>query len=168
MTPEKKRHTALWYALAVIGVVALDQLFKAWVRAHIPLNPTAAECLPLIPGVIHLSHIHNEGVAFGMLRGGRWAFVALLAVFCALVIWALAKNRLNTAWERWLAVLAMGGALSNGIDRAVCGYVVDMLEVEFMRFAVFNVADCFICVAAVLYAALTLWKKEPESGEQTQ
>ncbi len=168
MTPEKKNAPAAFYALAAAAVIALDQWTKAWVRAHIPLDPDPASQIPLLPGVIHLSHIHNEGVAFGMLRGGRWAFVALLAVFCALVIWALAKNRLNTAWERWLAVLAMGGALSNGIDRALCGYVVDMLEVEFMRFAVFNVADCFICVAAVLYAALTLWKKEPESGEQTQ
>ena len=103
--------------------------------------------------MIHLSHIHNEGVAFGLLEGGRWAFVALLA-------WALARNKLTTPWERWLAVLAMGGAIANGIDRAVCGYVVDMLELEFMRFAVFNLADCFICVTAVLYVVLTLFKKE--------
>ena len=41
--------------------------------------------------------------------------------------------------------------------------LVDMLEVEFMRFAVFNLADSFICVCAFLYVLLTLLKKEPES-----
>ena len=163
MAPEKKKSQAVRYALAVAGVIALDQLFKAWVRANIPLNPAPWQQIPLIPGVIHLSHIHNEGVAFGMLQGGRWAFVALLAGFCALVIWALCTNRLTTPWERWLAVLAMGGAIANGIDRALYGYVVDMLEVEFMRFAVFNLADSFICVCAFLYVLLTLLKKEPES-----
>ena len=115
--------------------------------------------------MVHLSHIRNEGVAFGMLQGGRWAFVALLGVFCALVLWALCTGKLTASWERWLAVLAMGGALSNGIDRAVYGYVTDMLELEFMRFAVFNVADCFICVCAVLYMALTLFRKSPEEKE---
>ena len=62
-----------------------------------------------------------------------------------------------------LAVLALGGALANGIDRVRFGYVVDMFEVEFMRFAVFNLADSVICVAAFLYAVLTLLKKEDRS-----
>ena len=165
MAREKKKTPAALYALAVAAVIALDQFSKAWIRARIPLDPSAAEEITVIPGLFHLSHIHNEGVAFGMLQGGRWAFVALLGAFCAVVIWALAAGKLTSPWERWLAVLAMGGALSNGIDRAVNGYVVDMIEVEFMRFAVFNVADCFICVCAVLYMLLTFTKKD-EKDEQ--
>ena len=161
---EKKDPVGL-YILAGAAVIALDQAFKAWTAAHIPLNASAAEQIPVIPGFIHLTHIHNSGVAFGMLQGGRWAFLALLGVFCALVLWALCTGKLTASWERWLAVLAMGGALSNGIDRAVYGYVTDMLELEFMRFAVFNVADCFICVCAVLYMALTLFRKSPEEKE---
>ena len=167
MASEKKKSMAVWYALAAALVIALDQWFKAWIRANIPLDPPAARQIALLPGVIHLTHIHNEGVAFGMLPGGRWAFVALLCAFCALVIWALRTGKLAAGAERWLAVLAMGGAIANGIDRAVYGYVVDMLEVEFMRFAVFNLADCVICVTAFLYVLLTLLKKEPE-GPKTE
>ena len=165
MAREEKRTPVLGYALAAAAVIALDQWLKAWVRGHIPVDPLPAEQIPLLPGVIHLSHIHNEGVAFGMLRGGRWGFVALLGFFCALVFWALSQKKLTTPWERWLAVLAMGGALSNGVDRVAFGYVVDMLEVEFMRFAVFNLADCVICVSAALYALLTLRHKEPKPPE---
>ena len=162
MTARKIRTAGLYAALAA-AEIALDQWLKAWVRASIPLHPAPSEQIPLLPGVIHLSHIHNEGVAFGLLSGGRWAFVALLGAFCALVIWAIAAGKLTAPWERWLAVMAMGGAISNGIDRALCGYVVDMFELEFMRFAVFNLADCFICVAAFLFAVLTLFKKDPET-----
>ena len=168
MLTDPKKKSPLWaYILVSAAVVALDQLFKAWVRANIPLYPSAAEQIPLIPGVIHLSHIRNAGVAFGLLQGGRWAFLALLAVFCALVIWAIAAGKLTTPWERWLGVLAMAGALGNGIDRALYGYVVDMLEVEFISFPVFNLADCVINVSCVLFMLLTLFKKEGSEKGRT-
>ena len=117
----------------------------------------------MIPGFIHLTHIHNSGVAFGMLQGGRWAFLALLAVFAAVVIWALAKRKLTAPWERWLAVLALSGALGNGIDRALHGYVVDMLELEFIRFAVFNLADFVINVSCIAFVILTLFPRKKET-----
>ena len=160
MTSQEKK-SPVWLYIVVSGaVIGLDQLFKWWVRNNIPLYPSASEQIPLIPGVIHLSHIRNAGVAFGLLQGGRWAFLALLAVFCALVIWAISTGRLASPWERWLGVLAMAGALGNGIDRALYGYVVDMLEVEFISFPVFNLADCVINVSCVLFIILTLLKKD--------
>ena len=160
MTAQGKKDPVGLYILASAAVIALDQLSKAWVRANIPLNPSPAEQIGVIPGVLHLSHIRNAGVAFGLLQGGRWAFLALLAVFCALVIWAIAADKLTRPWERWLGVLAMAGAIGNGIDRALCGYVVDMLEVEFISFPVFNLADCVINVSCVLFVLLTLLQKE--------
>ena len=160
MTDPKKKNPLGAYVLVSAAVVALDQLSKAWVRGHIPLDPSPAEQLPLIPGLVHLSHIRNAGVAFGMLQGGRWAFLGLLAVFCALVIWAIRTEKLTASWEKWLGVLAMAGAIGNGVDRALYGYVVDMLEVEFISFPVFNLADCVINVSCVLFILLTLLRKE--------
>ena len=165
---EKKDPVGL-YILAGAAEIALDQAFKAWTAAHIPLNASAAEQIPVIPGFIHLTHIHNSGVAFGMLQGGRWAFLALLAAFAAVVVWALAKHKLNAAWERWLAVLALAGAVGNGIDRLLHGYVVDMLELEFIRFAVFNLADFVINVSCIAFVILTLFplkKKDPAEPEE--
>ena len=166
MTSREKKNPLGLYIAVSAAVIGLDQLFKSWVRNNIPLYPAPSEQIPLIPGVIHLSHIRNAGVAFGLLQGGRWAFLALLAVFCALVIWAIAAGKLTTPWERWLGVLAMAGALGNGIDRALYGYVVDMLEVEFISFPVFNLADCVINVSCVLFIALTLLKREEKSDKE--
>ena len=155
----RKKEVAL-LALTFVGSIALDQWFKFWIRAHIPLNAAAAEELPLLPGVVHLTHIHNYGAAFGMMQGGRWFFLALLTVFCALVLWAIKTRWLPTPLSRFLAVLALGGAIGNGIDRFFYGYVVDMFEVEFMDFAVFNIADAFLCVSAAFFVLWTMLYKE--------
>lgn len=163
MKAEKK--TVIGYVLASLAVIAADQALKAWVVRNIPLNAAPAQQLPLIPGVVHLTHIRNSGVAFGMLAGGRWVFLALLAVFCVLVVWALVRRKLAAPWERWLAVLAMAGAVGNGIDRALYGYVVDMFELEFMHFAVFNIADIAINVCCILFVLLMLLRREPDKTE---
>jgi len=71
-----------------------------------------------------------------------------------------------TDLERWCIVAIFAGGLGNLIDRVRLGYVVDMIEVEFMRFAVFNVADCFItcgCIALMVHLAFfnrAFWKEE--------
>lgn len=165
MTAKKK--TVIGYVLASLAIIAADQALKAWVARNIPLNASAAQQRALIPGVVHLTHIRNSGVAFGMLSGGRWLFLALLAAFCVLVVWALVRRKLSAPWERWLAVLAMAGAIGNGIDRALYGYVVDMFELEFMHFAVFNIADIVINVCCILFVLLMLLRREPEKPEET-
>ena len=173
MTAKKK--TVIGYVLASLAIIAADQALKAWVVRNIPLNASAAQQRALIPGVVHLTHIRNSGVAFGMFSGGRWLFLALLAAFCVIVVWALVRHKLTVPWERWLAVLAMAGAIGNGIDRALYGYVVDMFELEFMHFAVFNIADIAINVCCILFVLLMLlrsrdWKagrtERPELGDR--
>ena len=156
---EEKGHTVLYCVLFALTVAA-DQLFKRWITLRIPLNPAPSETLPMLPGVVHLTHIHNSGAAFGMMEGGRWIFLGLLAVFCGLVVYALKTRWFSDEFTRITAVLAAAGAVGNGIDRAMYGYVVDMFELEFMRFAVFNVADSVLCVCAALFAIKTLTEKD--------
>ena len=159
MATEKKKDPIGLYIFVSLLIVAADQALKAWVRAHISLNAVAGDEVELLPGVIHLTHIHNDGVAFGLFSGGRWAFLALLAAFTALVVWALFRHKLTESWERWLAVTALAGALGNGVDRLLRGCVVDMFELEFVRFAVFNLADVVINVSCILFVLITLFPR---------
>jgi len=158
-----KRRMWLWYLLAVVLVIAADQVLKFWTVANIPLNAAPEDEIPMIPGLVHLTYIRNTGAAFGMMQGGRWLFLLLLAAFCVLVVWAIRTNKLTDEFQRILAVLAVGGAIGNGIDRAAYGYVVDMFEVEFMNFAVFNLADAVLCVACFLFVIAVLledWRQK--------
>ena len=84
---------------------------------------------------------------------------AAMSVVLAVAIW---KNFFRHPLGKLCLTLILGGAIGNLIDRALRGFVVDMFNVLFMHFAVFNVADSFVCVGAglmVLYLILEMVKE---------
>ena len=153
----------LFMALMGAGIVAADQLTKLWVVGNIPLYTQ----IPAIPKLFHLTYVQNTGAAFSMLEGQQWLFLLLFVALTAAVIWEFSKNTLSLSrFERWCIAAIYAGGLGNMIDRLRLGYVVDMIEVEFMNFPVFNVADCFItcgCIAlfvSLLFFNRKLWNDE--------
>lgn len=148
----------LWMVLAVAGIVAADQLTKWLVVENIAFG-TEVEA---IPGLFHLTYAQNTGASFSMMEGMRWGFVLIFLVFTVLVIWEYRKKSMGfTAFEWWCIAAVYGGGLGNAIDRVRLGYVVDMIEVEFIRFPVFNVADCFItCGCILLLVHLVFWNRD--------
>ena len=144
--------------LMTAGIVGLDQFTKYLTVANIPLHTD----IPAIPGLFHLTYVQNTGAAFSSFEGQLWLFVIVFAVFTAAIVWEFSGKRWPfTTLERWLVVAVYAGGLGNMIDRVRLGFVVDMIEVDFMRFPVFNVADCFItCGCVLLFAHLFLCNKE--------
>ena len=138
-------------------IVVLDQIVKAIVTARIPLG----QAVQAIPGLFHWTYLQNTGAAFSMLQGGRWLF-ALVCVGGLLVTAVLIKKKILTApFELWCLAAIFGGGVGNLVDRIRLGYVVDMFEVEFMNFAVFNVADIFItCGAVVLFVYVLFFDRK--------
>ena len=145
------------------GIVALDQFTKYLVVANIPLYSQ----VDAIKGLFHLTYVQNTGAAFSSFEGMRWMFILIFALFTVFLLWEFAKNRWGfTKLEKWLLVAVYAGGLGNMIDRVRLGFVVDMIEVDFMEFPVFNVADCFItcgCIALMLHLIFfnkAFWKEE--------
>ena len=152
-----------YYCLMVAGIVAADQVTKLLVLQNIPLYGS----VDAIPGLFHLTYVQNTGAAFSSFQGMRWLFVALFVILTAALIyeyffkpWALGK------FERFCIAAVYAGGLGNVIDRVRLGYVVDMIEVDFVRFAVFNVADIFVtcgCIAfmvSLFFFNKKFWKEE--------
>ncbi len=156
----------MFYALLVliVGVItALDQITKALVVANIPIGGY----VEAIPGLFHLTHIHNTGAAFSILTGQRTFFLIITALFLSIVVFCAVKQILSKPYLLILAVIT-GGAIGNLIDRLFYGYVVDMIAVDFMNFAIFNVADIFVTCGAIVLVIYTLFfdrepKKEAEA-----
>lgn len=144
------------YAIVAVIALIIDQAVKYWATANIVLNTGTKE---FIPGFIQFTNIHNTGAAFSILEGARWFFVILCLVFVTLIVYVLVSDIISAPGARWSAVIVMAGAIGNCIDRLICGYVVDMLEFEFMKFPVFNVADIYITVGAILFVIFTLLEK---------
>ena len=138
------------FALFAAAIAAADQLTKYLVVQNIPLY----EKVPLLPGVLGLTHVRNQGAAFSSFQGMQWLFALIFAGFTLAILYEYFKKPMPfTRLERWCVAAIYGGGLGNMIDRVRLGYVVDMLETEFMSFPVFNLADCFISCGCVLLMA---------------
>lgn len=148
----------LLMALFVLLVTAADQLTKWLVVENIPLYSQ----VDAIPGLFHLTHVQNTGAAFSAFQGMQWLFALVFMAFTLGLVWEFSKKRMPfTTFDRWCLVAVYAGGLGNMIDRVRLGYVVDMIEVDFMRFPVFNVADCFVtCGCILLLIHLTFFNRE--------
>ena len=146
--------TAIIVSIALmIFAVILDQVSKYLVVANMTLH----ESVELIPGVLHLTYIQNDGAAFGSMDNMRWVFMLLstVAIIGILVylFWKKPQDKLMLS----ALILIVGGGIGNMIDRVALGYVIDFIN--FCAFPnlwkwIFNVADSCVCVGAGL---LMLW-----------
>lgn len=154
---------SFWMCLTAAALVGLDQLVKALVAAAIPLG----QSVPLIPGMIRLTYVRNTGAAFSILSGQRWFFLAVTLAYFVFLILALKKNWFPGRMPKWALTVLTAGAVGNLIDRILTGSVIDMFELEFIRFAVFNVADLCVTAGAVLLCVWAIFadRKKP-SGEE--
>lgn len=158
------------YAIVAMLAVIVDQWVKYWIAGHIPFE---TGIIRLVPGVLSLVNIHNDGAAFSFLSGGgaRIWFILICGVFTLLVIIALATNMISGKVGRWSAVMVAAGGIGNCIDRILYGYVQDMFKVELFNFAVFNVADIFItlfCIIFILYVIFGTRGSDDEDEEDEE
>lgn len=150
---------ALRYMLLAAAVILADQATKYWVRLSVPSG--ASE--PIIPGILHLTHVENTGAAFGLFQG----YTPILAAITAALLLAAFFFRERLKQEKPLfhvgCALGLSGAVGNLIDRLLLGRVTDFIDLRF--WPVFNVADISITAGALLlaWAILTGPKRPGES-----
>lgn len=140
-------------AIAVgIALAAVDQLLKYFVVSNFDLNQSQV----LIPHVLNLTYIRNEGVAFGLFAGIPWFFIVLTAVLLtAIIILMFVKRPVHKLFYVSVALI-IGGGVGNLIDRVLYGYVVDYLSLTFFK-PVCNFADYCITVGVILLAVYLLF-----------
>lgn len=137
--------------LAVIAAVILfDQLSKILCVEYL----MDAGSVSVIPKIVNFTYVENRGAAFGMLADHRWVFMVLSVAAIVLIVVYLAKAKPQSVLQRVSIALIAGGGIGNMIDRVLRGYVVDFIDVQFVKFYVFNIADSAVCVGCGL---LILW-----------
>ncbi len=142
-----------WPWLTALAVLIADRITKI-LAPGIPEGGTV-----LISGVVGLRYAENTGIAFSLLNGyPRLPGVFSLAVIIAAFLY-LRKKQLHPLSLAGLMMM-LGGAAGNMIDRLWFGYVPDMIEFLFVRFAVFNVADACLCAGCALVMIRLLFIKQ--------
>ena len=141
------------YIILTVALVALDQLVKFLVLKNIA--PGAH--VPFIPHILELTYVENTGAAFSLFEEHTWILALISLVMSLILAAALWKNFFRHPVGKVTLTLLLAGAVGNLIDRVFRGYVVDMFNVLFMNFAVFNVADICVVVGGIAAAIFFLF-----------
>ena len=141
-------------------LIILDQLVKWAVVSNIKLG----EVKGFVPSIMSLTYLQNTGAAFSILENQQWLFTIITLLVIGGAIWYLIKNIKGSFWLISGLTLIIAGGLGNFIDRLRQGFVVDMFQVDFINFAVFNVADTYLTFG-VLIMLLVIIKEENNGSE---
>ena len=119
----------------------------------------------LISGVVGLRYVENRGIAFSLLSGIPWALGTVSLIIIAAVFFFLRGKKLHPVTLAGLMMM-LGGAAGNMADRFIHGFVPDMIELLFVEFAIFNVADVFLCIGCAMVILRLLFGKEQSPPEK--
>jgi signal peptidase II len=149
-----------------IPVIALDQMTKLFVQAHMALY----ESIALIPNYLDITYTLNPGAAFSMLADAppwvRTAFLLAMAGAAIVVLAVLIVRAESVSMNSVAFALILGGAIGNLVDRAIRGRVIDFMRVHYydLNYPVFNVADSAITIGVALIVLASFFGR----GEQPE
>lgn len=135
----------LGYGILIALIILIDQLVKHFIVITIALNHST----PVLSGVLSLAYIRNYGAAWSMLIGKKAFFIIISLVALALMGYFFWKKRQQILYKLGLAFM-IGGTVGNFIDRVRLGYVVDMFQLDFINFPIFNVADSALTAGVII------------------
>jgi signal peptidase II len=159
-----------WLLLITAAIFTADRWTKTWVASHIAIG----NAIPVLPGVLRITHWLNEGAAFSLFadtaspRAVRLALVVFTCVAALAVLIALVRLGNRVTLTTVALALILGGALGNVHDRIEYGSVIDFIEVHIFNYhwPDFNVADSAIVTGACLLLLDSLLpRREPASPE---
>lgn len=146
-----------------ILLVGLDQGSKIWIKANIEFNNP----ISIIPNTLVLQYHENTGAVWGIL-GGQ---VILLSILSTIILAGLCYVYLKIPKDKKfnalkiITVFLTAGAVGNLIDRIFRRYVVDFIYFELINFPIFNIADSYITVSAILLFVLSIFYYKNEDFE---
>lgn len=135
-----------FYLIISIVVVGVDQGLKSFIASNYALG----EVHQLIPGILSFNYLQNEGAAWNILPGQMWLFYVISAIAIFVCLYYLLRYPKQGKLFYTGISLVLGGIIGNLIDRIHLKYVIDMIQVDFIHFNIFNVADSAITIGIIL------------------
>ncbi|HMR50314.1 MAG TPA: signal peptidase II [Arachnia sp.] len=156
---------ALGVWLVALGI---DQLTKLIVVSRLEWG----ESVEVLGSLVRFTLVSNPGAAFG-LGGEATLIFAIFATLVAVGLLVFGLPRISRPWHAVVLGLLLGGITGNLYDRMtqppsfMHGHVVDFIQLPY--FAIFNVADICITVAAGVIIVMSVWgeRKESRDGESS-
>lgn len=152
-------------SLVVIALLtAADQLIKHYVVLN--LKPVDEKLV--IPGVLRFTYVENDGAMMGLFGGKAQVMMWITVVIIAVLLVLLMMKRIRFGFNYCCLVAIIAGGIGNLIDRFRLGFVIDYIDVLFVKFYVFNFADCLITVGAFLIIGYQIYEIVRESKAEKE
>ncbi|MDK2809143.1 MAG: signal peptidase [Clostridiales bacterium] len=151
---------AIKFTVLNILLIFFDQFTKHLAKNKLMGN----DGWDLIPGVFKLQYLENRGAAFGMFQNQLLFLIPVtIIIFLGIIyIYGRIPREKRFLPLEYLCIFISAGAIGNFIDRVLNNYVVDFLYFELINFPIFNVADCYVTISAVLLLVLGLFYYKEE------
>ena len=138
-----KQHRLYFIFLSIL-ICLLDQFSKYIVS----INFNSIRNNDLI--FFTIDYLENDGAAFNIFSGSRILLSLVSITISFVLIYIILKNNINKSIDLLSYSFILGGTMGNGLDRILKGYVVDFINLNFINFAVFNIADVSINIGFIL------------------
>lgn len=149
-TSKLSSRTNYIFAIGLILVILLVDFYTKYIVRN---DVRFIKGVPLIPNLLNLIYVKNEGAAFSMLSGYRIALIIISSLAIILGIYAIIRLYRNNKIIILAVSMVIAGGIGNLIDRIFFGFVTDMISLSFFP-PVFNVADISVtigCIILIIY-----------------
>lgn len=135
----------IYIIFSILVLVGCDQAIKIWISSNVSLESSHE----LIPGILSITNLRNDGAAWRILAGQQWLFSIITIIAIIAVVYFMIQSKGKKLYLVSMTIL-LGGIIGNFINRLLDGYVVDMFQTDFINFPVFNFADMCITFGIIL------------------
>ena len=133
----------LYFILISILIILFDQFTKNIIN----INHKSLINTDLI--FFSIDYVKNYGAAFNILSGSR-IFLSTISIIITMFLIYFILNKKNLSNLDLLSYsFILGGTIGNGFDRLTKGYVIDFINLSFINFPVFNIADISINIGLI-------------------
>lgn len=149
-TSKLSSRTNYIFAIGLILVILLIDFYTKYIVRN---DVRFIKGVPIIPNLLNLIYVKNEGAAFSMLSGYRIALIIISSLAIILGIYAITRLYRNNKIIFLAVSMVIAGGIGNLIDRIFFGFVTDMISLSFFP-PVFNVADISVtlgCIILIIY-----------------
>ena len=141
------------YLFISVLMLLFDQLTKYFTIARL----NEYESFVVTEKFLSFTRCHNTGGPWSLFDEVPFIFVVATLCIFAIEIWFIKKHPLKHSLAKFSCALINAGAIGNLLDRIFRGYVVDMIELTFIDYPIFNFADCCVVVGAILMCVYVIF-----------
>ena len=138
-----KIQTKLYFFSLSIFIILTDQITKYLILYNYKIFINKDFLL------FRLDFVKNYGAAFNIFSGSRIFLSLISIIFSLLLIYLILSKYTKNLFDLYSYSFILGGTIGNGIDRIFKGFVIDFINLNFINFPVFNIADVSINIGFV-------------------